>query len=306
MTAGMESARVAVIGAGLMGCGIAQVFATAGRRVRVYDSRAEALAIVHSRIGDGLAGLGQSDSVLDQVELAQTLDSAVADAEVVIEAVVEDLAVKQRVFAALDAHTPPDALLATNTSVISISAIAESTRRPERVLGTHWWNPAPLIPLVEVVPGKHTAAVSVDRMVSLLTAVGKRPVRLKRDVPGFIGNRMQHALWREAFAIVEAGIADPEDVDEVVKSSFGARLAVLGPIENADLVGLDMTKAIHDYLLPYLDAGDGVSRIVNERVEEGALGMKTGRGLRSWTAEEADAVRARLVEHLRRSQEAGR
>lgn len=284
-----------------MGCGIAQVFATAGSGVRVHDSSAEALRLVHSRISAGLVGLDDAERILDRVEVVQSLESAVGDAEIVIEAVVEDLAVKQQVFAALDDLAPADALLATNTSVISISAIAESTRRPERVLGTHWWNPAPLIPLVEVVPGSRTAVAALDRMVALLASVGKQPVRLKRDVPGFIGNRMQHALWREAFAIVEAGIAEPEDVDVVVKTSFGARLAVLGPIENADLVGLDMTKAIHDYLLPHLDAGVAVSRVVDERVEEGALGMKTGRGLRSWTPEQAEAVRTRLVEHLRRN-----
>lgn len=289
-----------------MGCGIAQVFAAAGNDVRVYDSDPQALQMVRSRIAAGLAELGGSERAIDRVQPVPSLESAVGDAEVVIEAVVEDLAVKQRVFAALAELAPAPALLATNTSVMSISAIAEGTRHPERMLGTHWWNPAPLIPLVEVVPGSHTAPEAVERMVSVLSSVGKRPVRLKRDVPGFIGNRMQHALWREAFAIVEAGIAEPEDVDEVVKASFGARLAVLGPIENADLVGLDMTKAIHDYLLPHLDAGVSVSRIVSDRIDQGDLGMKTGRGLRSWTAEQADAVRARLIAHLRGDSNGGR
>ncbi len=301
MTVEMETVRVAVVGAGLMGCGIAHVFAAAGNNVRLYDSDPGALRMVRSRIDAGVVELGGSEQIIDLIEPVSSLDAAVGGADVVVEAVIEDLAVKRQVFAALDELAPPSALLATNTSVISISAIAESTSRPERLLGTHWWNPAPLIPLVEVVPGAHTAPEAVERMVSLLSAVGKRPVRLKRDVPGFIGNRMQHALWREAFAIVEAGIAEPEDVDEVVKASFGARLAVLGPIENADLVGLDMTKAIHDYLLPHLDAGVSASRIVSDRVAQGELGMKTGRGLRSWTAEEADAVRARLVRHLRRA-----
>jgi len=293
--------RVAVVGAGLMGPGIAQVFAVAGGEVRVYDADPQALASLGERVGANLAQAGAPVDAAERIKTGESLEDTVAAAELVIEAVSENLGVKQAVFAELDRVARPDAVLASNTSAISISSIAESAGRPDRVVGTHWWNPPQLIPLVEVVPGNATAPATVARTVAMLEAVGKTPVRVKRDVPGFVGNRMQHALWREAIAIVEAGIAEPEDVDTVVKSSFGLRLAVLGPIEGADLVGLDLTKAIHDYLLPHLDARVEAGELVNRRVAEGDLGMKTGRGLRTWTAASAEAVHARLAEHLRRA-----
>lgn len=289
---------VAVLGAGLMGHGIAQVFASAGHPVRIYDESPDALATVRARVRANLERVGADPAAADAIEPVGALEQAVGGATLVTEAVVEDLAVKRALFAQLCALAP-DAVLATNTSVISISAVAETTGAPERVIGTHWWNPPHLIPLVEVTPGARTSLEIVERTVTMLEQIGKRPVRLKKDVPGFIGNRMQHALWREAIALVDSGIADPEDVDQVVKSSFGLRLAVLGPIENADLVGLDLTKAIHDYLLPHLDVGQAAAPLLDELVASGHLGMRTGRGLRDWTDEQAQQTRDRLFDHLR-------
>lgn len=288
---------MAVVGAGLMGHGIAQVFAAAGHSVRIYDEHREALATVQSRIRANLERIGADTAAAEAIEPAESLGEAVAGAAFVTEAVVEDLAIKQALFAELGALAP-NAVLATNTSVMSITSIAERVADRAQVVGTHWWNPPHLIPLVEVTPGAGTSPETVDRAMTLLEGAGKSPVRVKKDVPGFIGNRMQHALWREAISLIDSGIADPEDVDRVVKSSFGLRLSVLGPIENADLVGLDLTKAIHDYLLPHLDARPGPAPLLDELVASGQLGMKTGRGLLPWTDEQAEGVRHRLFDHL--------
>jgi 3-hydroxybutyryl-CoA dehydrogenase len=154
------------------------------------------------------------------------------------------------------------------------------------------------VPLVEVVQGEHTNAGVVARTIALLEQAGKTPVHVKRDVAGFVGNRLQHALWREAFNLIDEGVCDPETVDVVVKAGFGRRLAVLGPVENADLIGLDLTLAIHEYVLPALDPPSEPSAGLRERVEQGELGMKTGSGFRSWEREDADAVRQRVLSHL--------
>lgn len=298
----MRIERVAVVGAGLMGHGIAQVFAEAGAPVAVWDPDPEVRASVPDRVRANLRSLGEplqaADRVVEQVTVHNTLDAAVAGADVVVEAAPEDLATKQRLFERLGALTGAGTMLATNTSVMSVGRITERTRHRGRALGTHWWNPPYLIPLVEVVQAEATDAEVVERMIGLLARVGKTPVHVRRDVPGFVGNRLQHALWREAFRLVEEGICDPETVDVVVKSSFGRRLGVLGPIENADLVGLDLTLAIHDYLLPHLDRSPGPAATLRDKVARGELGMKTGKGFRTWGEGEPAVVRERLLRYL--------
>jgi len=184
--------------------------------------------------------------------------------------------------------------------VMPITKIMSKLRLKNRAIGTHWWNPPHMIPLVEVVSTEWTDdAVAID-MMELLDDAGKTPVRVKKDVPGFIGNRLQHALWREAISLVENGICDAEAVDTVIKSSFGRRLAVLGPLENADLVGTDLTLDIHENVLFDLESRKGPSPYLEQLVEEGRLGMKSGEGFRKWTADEADQVRARVAQHLTR------
>jgi 3-hydroxybutyryl-CoA dehydrogenase len=290
--------RVAVVGAGLMGHGIAQVFAEAGRRVAVWDPDPTARASVAERVAANLRAIGRGQDAVERIEVKGSLEEAVSDAEVVIEAAPEDLPLKRELFERLDRLAPAEAMLATNTSVMSVGEIGALAARRERVLGTHWWNPPYLIPLVEVVQAEATGERVVRGMLELLAEVGKTPVHVRRDVPGFVGNRLQHALWREAIAIVAAGICDAETVDTVIKGSFGRRLAVLGPLENADLVGLDLTLAIHEYLLPHLDRTPGPAQLLRDRVAAGQLGMRTGQGFRSWSPGEPDAVRARLLRHL--------
>lgn len=165
-------------------------------------------------------------------------------------------------------------------------------------MGTHFWNPPYLVPLVEVVPGKETSKRTVDVVVQRLESVGMHPVRVKKDAPGFVGNCLQHALWREAVSIVEKGIADAETVDEVVKMGFGMRLPVLGPLENADLVGLDLTLDIHEYLFPHLEDSHQPSPLLKRKVEAGELGFKSGKGFRTWTPREMEECRLRLLRQL--------
>lgn len=221
-----------------------------------------------------------------------------ARAQVVFEAAPEKLDLKRAIFAEVEAHAPQDAILASNTSVMPITLIMEGLKHRNRVLGTHWWNPAHMIPLVEVIATEWTDSAVMDQMVDLLAGAGKSPVKVARDVPGFIGNRLQHALWREAISLVENGICDAQAVDTVVKQSFGRRLAVLGPLENADLVGTDLTLDIHNTVLADLERRPGPSPYLAHLVEEGKLGMKSGEGFRSWTPEGAQVVRARVAHHL--------
>src|ERR1700704_4348430 len=291
--------RIAIVGGGLMGHGIAQVFACAGHSVRVQDPSAEVLATLDARIRHNLRELGLEGTAAERVSGHVLLEAAVADAEVIIEAGPENLALKQQLFAAIETSAPMESLLASNTSVIPITQIMVLMRHPDRALGTHWWNPPYLVPLVEVIRTPATSAAAVAAMTSLLKAVGKTPVTVEKDVPGFVGNRLQHALWREAIALVEQGVCDAETVDTVIKAAFGRRLAVLGPLENADLVGTDLTLAIHETVLPAIESRPGPSPYLEKLVADGKLGMKSGEGFRRWTPEQQAELRARVLRHLK-------
>jgi 3-hydroxybutyryl-CoA dehydrogenase len=295
--------RAAVVGGGLMGHGIAQVLALAGMDVVVHDPVPDALAAVPDRIAANLASLGVDREV--DVALEPELEAAVAAADWVFEAAPESLELKQEIFERLDHAAPPDAILATNTSVMKVGDVMARVGRRGRTVATHWWNPPFLVPLVEVVQGPDTELATVDRTMTLLESLGKTPVHVRRDVAGFVGNRLQHALWREAFDLIDKGVCDPETVDTVIKAGFGLRLPVLGPVENADLVGLDLTLAIHEYVLPELDPPSQPSEGLRRRVENGELGMKTGLGFRSWSTDEAEAVRQRVLSQLREETDDG-
>ncbi len=291
--------KIAVIGAGMMGHGIAQVFAVMGQEVAIHDPFPEVLARVPERVRANLHSLGLDESSAERISLQGTIKSAVETADIVFEAAPENLALKQDVFAKLSAFTHAGCILASNTSVIPIGEIAAQAGDPGRILGTHWWNPPYLIPLVEVIQAPRTESVYIEKCINLLKRAGKIAVYVKRDVPGFVGNRLQHALWREAISIVAAGICDADTVDLVVKNSFGMRLPVLGPLENADLVGLDLTLAIHDVILRHLEASPEPSPLLARYAGERRLGMKTGKGFYEWTPERAQGVRDRLMRHLR-------
>lgn len=300
MTA-MTARRIAILGGGLMGHGIALVFARAGHTVTITDPLPGVRSAILARISGTLDDLGASGDALTHVTVVDTLEACVAGADWVIEAAPEDLALKQKIFADVARAAPRDAILASNTSVIPIGQIMAEVTPRGRALGTHWWNPPYLVPLVEVVRTPQTADDAVAATMALLRAVGKTPVEVRKDVAGFVGNRLQHALWREAIALVAEGVCDAGTVDEVVKSGFGARLAVLGPLENADLVGLDLTRAIHGYVFPALDRATTPSPYLDELIAQGRLGFKSGEGFARWSPEQQAALRARLTRHLKAS-----
>jgi 3-hydroxybutyryl-CoA dehydrogenase len=282
-----------------MGHGIAQVFALAGHAVTITDAHGETLNTAKPRIAANLRELGEDESAVERVSVRADLGEAVREADYLVEAVLEDLALKQKLFAEIERHVRPDTILASNTSVIPITAIMQGLTRRERALGTHWWNPPFLVPLVEVIATEWTSAETVAWTMKLHEAAGKTPAHVKKDVPGFIGNRLQHALWREAISLVEQGICDAPTVDAVVKASFGRRLPVLGPLENADLVGTDLTLAIHKTVLPAIDSRPGPSPYLQKLVADHKLGFKTGEGFRTWSADEQAALRAKVVRHLK-------
>lgn len=296
MSSAGSEATIGVIGAGLMGRGIAATFLGAGWRVLLYDVNADALADAPDQVNALLAEMGQGPG--SDLELVSGLSAAVHGCDLIVEAAPENLPLKQDLFAQLDALAP-NTLLATNTSVFRIGDVTARTTRPQRVIGTHWWNPAHLIPLVEVVPGPSTSEESVARVMAILESVGKRPVHVRRDIPGFIGNRLQHAMWREAISLVEDGICDAETIDTVVRTGFGLRLAAMGPLENADYVGLDLVRAVHDYLFPDLATNAEASALLTTLIDEGRLGAKSGEGLLPWPDGRREEAGERLQRHLR-------
>lgn len=294
----MQRTRIAVIGAGLMGHGIAQAFATADHLVDIYEPDPDRRACVRDQVRANLRLLGSDEAAGDLITLHDDLADAVGQAAVVIEAVPESLDLKQKLFIEVEAAAPASALLASNTSAIPITSIMSVLQDRRRGMGAHWWNPPHLIPLVEVVQGRDTGEAEIAAMMALLSSIGKTPVHVRKDVPGFIGNRLQHAMWREAIALVQGGICDAETVDTVVKASFGRRLSVLGPLENADLVGTDLALMVHQTILPDLDRTSGPLPLLEELVRAGHLGMKTGKGFREWNGESAQEVRNALARHL--------
>ena len=300
----MAKARIAIIGAGMMGHGIAQVFALAGHDVTITDAFKAALDVCKDKIVTNLRDLGEDVTAVERVRPVADLAACVREADYVVEAVLEDLPLKQKLFGEIERHVRPDTILASNTSVIPITAIMAGLQKRERALGTHWWNPPFLVPLVEVIGTQWSSPAAIDWTIKLHADAGKTPVHVKKDVPGFVGNRLQHALWREAVSLVERGICDAETVDTVIRASFGRRLAVLGPLDNSDLVGTDLTLAIHKTVLPDIEARPGPSPLLEKMIAEGKLGMKSGEGFKKWTPEKQAELRTRVLEHLRKAREA--
>lgn len=301
----MAKASIAVIGGGLMGAGIAQVFAAAGHRVVVQDPVDAVRDTVLARIREGLVQVGADPDLSGNVTVTPDLPDAVRDAAFVTEAAPEKLELKRAIFTQLVEHAPRDAILASNSSVMPIGDIANGLPTAERIVGTHWWNPAVLIPLVEVIQGVTTSIDTVEATMRLLESVGKRPAHVRKDVAGFVANRLQHALWREAIAMVADGICDARTIDDCVKNSFGLRLAVLGPLENADLVGIDLTRDIHRTILPELNRDAQPNAILDQLIADGHLGFKSGEGFQSWSGDEQAALRGRLIDHLLAARETG-
>ena len=297
---------IGVVGAGLMGHGIALQFAVGGYEVSLTDTSEKNLQLARENIDNSLTSLVELGLVDDAtasdvpgrihtiVPMAQAMDKV----NFVVEAVYEDLALKQEVFAQLDKVCPPDAVLTSNTSSFMTSQLASSTARPDKVLVANWWNPPFLLPLVEVVRGPDTSDETVETATAIFESVGKKPVVLSKESLGFIGNRMQFALLREALFIVDNGIASAEDVDTVVKTSFGRRLAVAGPFEVFDIAGWATISKIIDQLFPDLDSTAGIPTSVSEMVSQGELGVKSGSGFYKWDNQSVGALRSRIASTL--------
>lgn len=281
-----------------MGHGIAHILANAGHDVRVFDRSEDALNSLPDRLDAIAKVLGTDGTAAERISGHSDLGTASQGADFVIEAAIENLEIKQFIVAELEATVSPETIIASNTSALPITRIAAKASHPERIVGSHFWNPPHLVKLVEVIEAEHTSADTVARSIALFNAAGHFAVHVRKDIPGFIGNRLQHALKREAIALVADGVCDAATVDEVVKRGFGQRLAVLGPLEQSDLVGLNLTKAIQETLLPDLDVTAGTHPYLESLIAEGHLGMATGKGFYDWTPESAQAVRDRLSQFL--------
>ena len=294
--------RIAVVGAGLMGHGIALELAAYGYDITLHDHDQSQLERARGGIAEGLARLVDIGRITAEdasgaparIIMETDLRSAVTGADLVIEAVSEDIEVKRTVFRDIDAWTPRHAILASNTSTFMPSLLAAATTRPERVLVAHYFNPPYLLPLVELVRGDRTADETVATMRALYEGIGKSPAVVQREVPGFVGNRLQMALLREALALVDAGVASPRDVDTIIRTSFGRRLAVAGVFEVFEAAGWDLTLAVADQLFPDIDRSTESPSNLREKVARGELGLKTGKGFYEWTPEEAAALRGRI------------
>ncbi len=303
---------MAVIGAGLMGHGIAQVFARSGSPVALYDVGEDLLhqalrniqRNLETFVGEGLETREGAEGVLSRVRPVPDLREAVRDADLVVEAAPEDPGLKKELFTRLDAAAPEGAVLASNTSMLSISEFGSACRRGDRLVVTHWFNPPHIVPVVEVVAGDRTSDETVERTVALLKAAGKEPVRVRREIPGFLVNRIQTAMFREVLALLEQGVASAEDIDTAIKGSFGLRLGVVGVLETMDMAGLDLMLKGTTHLYRYIESRNQPQRILEEKVAQGELGVKTGKGFYNYDARKAhddsrDPVEARDRKLLR-------
>lgn len=291
----------AVIGTGMMGPGIALTLACGGVRCTLISRTAEgaarglakAKAQADLLAAHGLIERGAAEHAKGLLSATTELDRAVAGADLVVESGPEDMEWKQNLFAQMDAMVSPAAVLASNTSGLSITAIAANCKRPERVLATHFWNPPHLMPLVELVQGERTSPVVVDRVRNFLARCGKTPVVVRKDRPGQLGNRLQMALVREAANIVAEGIADADAVDTVARNGFGLRMPAYGILEHQDLVGLDLGIRVLDYVAQDIYNEPHAPGYFYDLVRSGNLGAKTGRGFYDWSVKSAEEVRAR-------------
>jgi 3-hydroxyacyl-CoA dehydrogenase len=283
--------KVAVVGAGVMGHGIAQLYALAGFPVSLHDVREEFLDGAFRAMEDSLSLLVKEEFVTEarkkeallRVSRTTDLEEAVKEADFITEAIPEVLELKWELFATLERLAKPDAIIASNTSTLPISRMAKHSATPHRMIITHFFNPAQLVPLVEIVKHEKTSGPVVETTTDLMRTIGKRPVLLKKEVPGFIANRLQAAIMREAFHLLSEGVADARDIDAAITAGPGFRWAFIGPIETADFGGLDTWKRVIDNLAPELDKRESAPERIVESVRGGNLGTKTGKGIYSYT-----------------------
>jgi 3-hydroxybutyryl-CoA dehydrogenase len=310
--------RAVVVGTGIMGPGIAFTLASAGCEVFLYGLNQEltdegmnsvAAAAATLREG-GCLTAAEIDAIAGRIRGTVDLEAAVATADLVTESIIEDARAKQDLFRRTERVCPPRAILTSNTSGLPATLLASGLERPEKFAVTHYWNPPHLMPLVEVVKGQKTSAETLDVLLNILRRAGKQPVVVKKDTPGQLGNRLFHALIREAYWIVQQDIASPEDIDTTIKFGLGRRFPVYGLLEHLDIIGLDMVLAIQSYMCAALCNETQPVRLLREKVEAGELGLKTGRGFFDWQKRNAKALLKKrdlfLLELLRAESEHSR
>jgi len=307
-----EIKKVGVVGAGLMGHGIAQAYAQEGYPTTITDESKSALAGVKDRIKANLETLVQGETlhqndieqILERITVTESLEETVRDADFVTEAIFEDLEIKRGLFSDMGKFCSPECILASNTSSFPMTQISALMESPERAIVTHWMNPPYLVPLVEVVPGQKTSAETYDTAYELLRKINKVPVKVEKEITGFLINRIQTAMNREVYYLLEIGAASAEDIDLAVVTSLGFRLATLGPLKIRDLGGLDVTCKIDETLLDKISSFQTVSKLLKEKVNRGELGAKTGKGFFEYTPESlAEIVRERDRQFIRRLKE---
>jgi len=302
----MKINNIVIVGSGLIGKGLALVYSGCkDLNITLYDVKDDnVLDGVYKNMcqleAHGVFTKDEIENRMNRIAFTTDFDDpCFAEADLVAECVFEEMQLKQNLFVQLEGKCRKDAIFATNTSVMSITEISAKIEHKQRLVGTHFWNPAHLIPLVEIVKSDYTSDEVAQTTLELLERAGKVAVLCKKDVPGFIGNRMQHALWREALWILENEVADADTIDKTVRYSFGMRLPQLGPMENIDMVGADLAYNVHAYLFNHLDNSTTASPILEELKNQGKLGFKSGGdGLQQWTPEQIEKSRKDLNEHL--------
>lgn len=288
---------IANIGAGTMGHATALQFAMKGYQVNLLDTSQAALDKGMQQIKSDIETFKQagiltdnSEDILNKISTTTNYEHALSKADFVIESIIEDLDIKKQVWQKVEEYVQPETILATNTSGLSPTAIQEVLQKPERFVVAHFWNPAQLMPLVEVVPGKSTTQATIDVTVDLMNDIGKHAVALKKESLGFVGNRIQLAVLREAFHIISEGIAEPEAVDDIIKYSLGRRWSLVGPIASADLGGLDVFKNISSYLYADLSSEQETDPLLSKMIAEKKLGLKSGQGFFDWHGSEGEQI----------------
>jgi len=290
---------VAVLGLGTMGHGIAQVFATAGFRVRGFDEVAAARDSLHGRCREnlrameeaGMPGIKNIPAILSRMKVFDSIEEAVEGCQFVLEVVKEDLATKQKLFAFLEKRVDPSTILASNTSTFPMSKIAARLAHPGRCVDMHWFNPSHIVPVVEIIPGKKTSPETVASTMDLARRLGKTPVLLRKELPGFIVNRVQAAMIREVWDLWQSGVASAEDIDLAVSGTMGFRLSAIGPLQVCDFGGLDVWSTLYKELTPQIASGSQVPKKIQQLVDAGNFGAKSTKGIFDYTPESLEKLR---------------
>jgi 3-hydroxybutyryl-CoA dehydrogenase len=294
--------ETSVIGAGIMGHGIAQAYALNNYKVKLYDNSTYVMSVVKTLINndltllveEGVINQHKKQEALDNIILVDNLSSAVANSDFITEAIPENLELKWELFKDLENYAKDQAIIASNTSTFPISKLAKNMVKPERLIITHYFNPAHLIPLVEIVKMEKTSPEVIDKTVNLMKALGKKPVVLKKEVPGFIANRLQAAILREALFLLNNGVAEARDIDTAITSGPGFRWSIIGPIAIADFGGLDTWQSVMQNLLPELDCSKSAPAIIKKLVDQNNLGTKTGKGFYDYDKKSNSSVEEQI------------